>query len=89
MFDELYYGNTIIQWSIALLLMVVFVVGSRLLTWLFTRWAALLTSRTETDLDDIIIETIKSPLNVMIIIFGIRFSLGTLNLAESIDSFCG
>ena len=87
MFEDLYYGNTIIQWSIALLLIVASFIGSRLLTWLFTRWAALLASRTETELDDIIIEALKSPLNLIIIIFGLRFSFSTLTLSEGIDSF--
>jgi len=69
------------------LLIVASFIGSRLLTWLFSRWASLLTSKTETDLDDIIIEALKSPLNLIIIIFALRFSLGTLTLSESIDSF--
>lgn len=87
MLEKLYYGNTIIQWSIALALIFISVISSRAITSLFTRWATFITSKTETDLDDMIIEALKSPLNFIIIILGIRFSLGTLTLSESVDSF--
>lgn len=87
MFETLYYGNTIIQWVIALTLMFASFIGSKLVVWLVSRWAGLLASKTESDLDDLMIEAAKSPLSLIIMIFGIRFSLSTLHLSESIDSF--
>lgn len=87
MLEKLYYGNTILQWSMAFTLIFLSLISSRGITWLFTRWGTLIASKTETDLDDIIIEALKSPLNLFIIILGIRFSLGTLALSESITSF--
>lgn len=87
MFEELYYGNTIIQWSIALTLIILTFIGSRVIIWVLSRWANILTSKTETELDDIIVEALKSPLNLIIVIFGVRFSVGTLTLSEGINSF--
>ncbi len=85
MFETLYYGNTIIQWSIALLLIFLSFISSRGIMWLVSRWATLLTSKTETNLDDILIDALKGPLNFLIIILGVRFSLETLTLSEAMN----
>jgi len=92
MFDFLnttYYGNTIVQWSIAIGLILLSVVLGRTLYWILGRWVKYLTRKTETKLDDIIIDMIEEPLVLILILVGVRFSLNTLNLTGWLAEFVG
>lgn len=78
-----YYGNSIIQWIIALSLIVIFILLSRSVHWLL-EWLKKLSSKTKTNLDDLFLEGITSPMSFIILLLGFRFSLGTLTLSSTI-----
>ena len=80
-----YYGNTVAQWLFALVLIVTSVIAGRVLYWIFQRWARLLTRRTKTLLDDIIIDMVEEPVVGIFVLIGIRYALGTLTLSEGAE----
>lgn len=80
--DNLYYGNTVIEWLIAGgLVLLSFVVG-RILYWVFKNLVKKLTKRTASNLDDLIIDMIEEPIVFMVVLLGIRFGIETLNFSE-------
>ncbi|MCB0179479.1 MAG: mechanosensitive ion channel [Anaerolineae bacterium] len=86
-FDTVYYGNTLGQWLLALLLIVFFFVIGKVVYWVSNRWIKSLTSKTQTQIDDIIIDMVEEPLVVLITLIGIRYSLSTLNIFDSLAHF--
>lgn len=84
-FDKTFYGNTVIEWALALAIMIgVFVLG-KLLYWFFGRVVRKLTSRTKTHLDEIILDMIEEPLVFVVTVAGIRYALSTLTLSEGAE----
>ena len=82
-FDTLYYGNTLNQWLIALLLIVLFFVLGKAVYWVSNRWIKSLTSKTQTRIDDIIVDMIEEPLVIIITLIGVRFSITSLAISAS------
>ncbi|MCB9077359.1 MAG: mechanosensitive ion channel [Anaerolineaceae bacterium] len=83
-FDTIYYGNTLSQWLIALLLIVLFFIIGKAVYWVSNRWIKSLTSKTQTQIDDLIIDMIEEPIVVLITLIGIRYSLATLHISASL-----
>jgi MscS family membrane protein len=83
LFNTVYYGNTVTQWLIALLLMVLFFIIGKTVYWVSNRWLKSLAGKTQTQIDDIIVDMMEEPLVVIITLIGIRYSLTTLNLSDN------
>ncbi|MEM7345991.1 MAG: mechanosensitive ion channel family protein [Chloroflexota bacterium] len=83
-FETTYYGNTILEWFIALSLIVGSIIISRIVYWLFNRWFRVLAKRTKTTLDDVILKTLNAPVAVTIIIVGFWLSFNTLTMIPSL-----
>jgi len=81
-FQKTYYGNTIGEWLIAFSLILASVIVSRILFWIISRGFRLLTRKTRTQLDDIIINQIEEPIVAALLVFGIRLSVNTLTISE-------
>ena len=86
-FSKEFYGNTISQWLIALLIIVVSIIVGRSLYWLIKNYVRKLTSRTKTKLDNIIIDMIEEPLVFAIVLVGIWFALSTLTFNKTITEW--
>jgi MscS family membrane protein len=82
-FDTVYYGNTVMQWLIALLLIVLSFIIAKTAYWVVNRWIKSLAGKTQTQLDDIIIDMVEEPLVAIITLIGVRYSLATLNLSDN------
>lgn len=89
LFDTVYYDNTLGQWLIALLLIVLFFVLGKAVYWVSNRWIKSLTGKTQTQIDDLIVDMIEEPLVVLITLIGIRYSLSTLNIFDNLAHFIG
>ena len=87
MFDKLYYGNTIIEWFIALSIIVLAFVVAKALYWILGRYLIPLLHRTETTFDETIVDQLQEPIVFMIVIAGIRYGLNTLKLPDSITAW--
>lgn len=82
-FSQTYYGNTMGQWFIALLIAVGAVVVGKIVYWIIKNIVHKLTSKTQTKLDDIIIDMIEEPIMFAIIIAGFWWGLTTLTFSEN------
>lgn len=85
--SNMYYGNTVEEWAIALALVVVSFIGGKLIYWIFSNFVKKLTSKTKNKLDDLIIDNVEEPVMLGIILLGSWYALGNLNLSEGIRAF--
>ena len=85
--SQTFYGNTIAQWGLALVIIVgAFVVG-KILYWFTTNVVRRFTAKTETRLDDIIIDMLEEPLVFVATVAGIWYGLDRLVLPERADAW--
>jgi MscS family membrane protein len=77
-----YYGNTVLDWAIALGIIIVAMVVGKTLYWFCKTVLRKLTRKTETKLDDIIVDMIEEPVVLAATVFGIWYGLSTLNYPE-------
>jgi len=89
MLTQTYYGNTLQSWLIALAIVVGSAMLGKVVYWVFSRIARAFTSKTKTQLDDIIVDMIEEPAVFMIIASGIWFALKTLVLPERLAEVIG
>jgi len=81
--NDLYYGNSVLQWLIAGALILVSLVLGKTIYWLFKNIASPVIQKSGRTLLAIVIDMIEEPIVFMIVIVGIRYSLNTLNLTTA------
>jgi len=89
MLTQTYYGNTLQSWLIAMAIIVGSALLGKVVYWIFSRVARAFTSKTKSQLDDIIVDMIEEPAVFMIIASGIWFALKTLVLPERLSEIIG
>jgi MscS family membrane protein len=87
--DKMFYGNTILAWGTCLLTIVLAIAVAKILYWIFKNLVRKLTSKTESQIDDIIVDVIEEPISLAIGIFGIRIGFAFLNFSPAFESFKG
>lgn len=87
--NHTYYGNTAIEWLIALAIMLGSVVAGKLLYWVFGNVFKKLTSKSETKLDDIIVDMVEEPVALVVVLAGVWYALHGLELGEGVREFVG
>lgn len=91
MFEDIltktYYGNSISQWMISFLLIIVSVVFAKAIYWGIGNFVKKATKRSKSELDDILVDMLEEPLVFAIIIVGIWNSLALLNMSETAVKF--
>ncbi len=88
-FSETFYGNTVTQWLTALGIIIGSLVVGKALYWFSGGVLRRLTSKTETKLDDILIDMIEEPVVLAITVSGIWYALNSLNLSARVDLWIG
>ena len=78
--DQTFLDITYRQYGLALLAALTALAGKRLFAWLITRMLAPLTRRTETDLDDLLLECTRKPLELLIVVLGLFVAVQILDL---------
>ena len=93
MFEEVlntvYYGNTVTEWATSLGIIVAALVVGKVAYWLFSTVGRTLTSKTKTDVDDIILDMIEEPIVFAVTVVGVWFGLDRLHLSETAQSLMG
>lgn len=79
-FNQSLFNITYRQYALALLVVLAALVGKKLLAFLLTRLIVPLTRRTETDLDDQLLECIRKPLEFLLLIIGLFAAVQILQL---------
>lgn len=86
-FDKVLVGNSVKEWSISLALILLTILFARLIFLLFGKIVKTYTSKTETKIDDAIVDNIERPSIMMVIVLGIRFAIERLHFSPSFDNF--
>jgi len=87
-FSKLYYGNTVGQWLMALLIVFASLIIARIVYWIFTKWIKKLATKTETKLDDIIVDMIEEPISFAVVLVAIWYTLNyQLSFSEDAHNF--
>ena len=87
-FEKTFYGNTILQWLIALGIIVAALIVGKIVYWVFQNVARKLTAKTKTRLDDIILDMIEEPIVVIVTVFGFWTGFNTLTFEnEAVGAF--
>ena len=78
-----FYWNTVGEWLLALGIILGSVILGKIIFWLFANVVKKLTAKTETNIDDIIIDMIEEPVAFAVAILGIWYGLDMLNLPDA------
>ena len=81
--SKTFYGNTIEQWLISFAIIIGAAIVGKILYWFFSVVVRRLTARTQTRLDDIIVDMIEEPIVVAATLFGIWKGLDRLTFTEA------
>jgi len=88
-FDNTYYGNTLGEWSLALVILIASLLLSKVVYFLISKVIKQITKRTKSKIDDIIIDKIEEPVVFAIIIAGIWYGLNILTFSDVMNSLIG
>ena len=80
--EKTFYGNTVGEWGLCLLIILGAFVAGKILYWFTTTVVRRFTTKTETMLDDIIIDMIEEPVVFAVTVVGIWYGLSRLNMSE-------
>jgi MscS family membrane protein len=86
-FQQKFYHNTLEHWLISLAIVVATVLFARFIYWFINFFLKQLTSRTSTQLDDVILDQLKSPAIFAIILTGLWYALERLHFSVRADTF--
>lgn len=84
-FEATFYGNTVLNWFISLLIIVGAVVAGKMVMWFFNKIVKKLTQKSKTKLDDILLDMIDDPAILLIVIFGFWIGFERLTFTPQID----
>ena len=83
--NQEFYGNSILNWGIALGILIVSFVLVKVLYWIFSNIIRRLTSKTKTNLDDVLIDKLEKPLTYLLLILGYWISIHYLTFNQEIE----
>jgi MscS family membrane protein len=83
MFDVIYYGNTVIDWMIAVFIISAFIILAKSISWILKNKISVIVKKSRFKLDDILLRIVEKPISLTIIILGVSVSLNSLNLEKS------
>ena len=80
-----FYGNSILNWAIAVGILIFSFVVVKMLYWIFSNVIRRLTSKTKTNLDDVLIDKLEKPLTYLVLILGYWISIHYLVFKEEVE----
>ena len=80
-----FYGNSILNWAIAVGILILSFVVVKMLYWIFSNVIRRLTSKTKTNLDDVLIDKLEKPLTYLVLILGYWISIHYLMFKEEVE----
>ncbi len=85
--NKTFYGNTIQEWGISLLIILFSIVFAKVIYWIFGNIIKKFTKKTKTNLDYLIVDNIEEPIVTAIVLAGFWFGPNYLNLTEGLENF--
>lgn len=86
-FQQKIYNNSPSQWLIALAMIVGTLIFARVIYWLVSVCFKQFTKRTESELDDLILKRIDTPVVFGIVLIGFRFAVEQLHFSKPIENY--
>lgn len=86
-FSKQFYYNTVGDWTIALLIILGVYVVSKLAYWIFGNIIKKITSRTQTKLDDLLVDMLEKPIILGITVSGLWYGIHWLNFPDTINEW--
>jgi MscS family membrane protein len=86
-FSKQFYYNTVGDWTIALLIILGVYVVSKLAYWIFGNIVKKITARTETKLDDLLVDMLEKPIILGITVSGLWYGIHWLNFPDTINEW--
>ena len=83
--DYTYYHNTVLEWSIALGIILGGVIVAKILYWFTSNVMKKITAKTKTKLDDLLIDKLEKPVIFIVIIAAYYWSISYLNFPKDAD----
>jgi MscS family membrane protein len=80
--EATYYGNTIGQYLIAIAIVLAGVIAGKIVYWIFGNILKVLTKKTKTNLDDILVEALNNPVVFFIFYVCFNYAYRTLYLSD-------
>jgi MscS family membrane protein len=77
--DKIYYHNTVLEWSIALGIILGGVIVAKVLYWFTSTVMKKITAKTKTQLDDLLIDKLEKPVIFIVIIAAYYWAISYLN----------
>ncbi|MGV8162923.1 MAG: mechanosensitive ion channel family protein [Candidatus Nanoarchaeia archaeon] len=87
-FEVVWYGNTIGKYLVAIAIIILSVVAGKIAYWIFANILKALTKKTETKLDDIIVDSLNNPVVFFIFYVGFNYAYRLLYLSERALAVC-
>ncbi len=87
MWDKLYYGNSLRDWGISLLIIVGALILNKLISIINRRVIRRFTARSSTRIDDLLSEALEPPILLGVMLFAVWISLGRLDLGTKFHHF--
>ena len=86
-FDQKIYNNALYDWMFSLGIVVVSVVAARVVYWFISIILRQYTKHTNTELDDLIIKRIDTPIALGVVLIGMRYALKLLEFPHLLNSY--
>ena len=87
MWDKLYYGNSLRDWGISLLIIVGALIINKLISIINRRVVRRIAERSRTRIDDLLSEALEPPILLGVMLFAVWISLGRLDLGVKFHHF--
>lgn len=84
---QAFYGNSILEWGIAAGIAVLSVLVGKVVYWITSGIFRKATRKTQTELDDFVVDTIDEPIVVIVTVLGLWVAVQTLTLPPNVDQF--
>ena len=85
--SQIFWHNSVKQWCISIAILLLSVLFARLVYAFFGSVARTFTKKTETDLDDILVDRLETPTVLLIVLLGFRYAFELLHFSDSVHSF--
>ena len=76
--DNTYYNNTLYDWGVSLLIILLSVILAKLVYYVIKRFVKTATAKTSSTLDDLLVDMLEEPIVVFIVLIGTSYALKQL-----------
>ncbi|MHC4886510.1 MAG: mechanosensitive ion channel family protein [Planctomycetota bacterium] len=87
--DKTFYGNTVLQWLTCMAIVLGVAIAARVLYRVFKTTVKKLTEKTESRLDDIVVDMVEEPIVGVVLILGVWYATTVLTLSQSLSTVIG